>query len=220
MYEYNSRIRKGLGALGWSEIQGYPSCNDPSGGIKRCFTIQDVDTRCASSCGCQRSTEACRTSSGNAGYAWCCPRDCPNPNAPAGQGCTPRTRNLICDLNRTNIETLTDPRERAIWIVKNKLCSERIDPGDVNGNMDARMSEALTAVQTRNSIPQTGQADAVTLRVLGFPADQAQQLATAIAQEEVQTPPLQLPWALIAASSVASMFMIYAVWQFTKRPKK
>lgn len=223
MYEFS---KSALGALGWSDISGYPSCTDPPGGVMRCFTTAEADVNCANSCGCRRTSDRCQTSSMVSGsysgtaYKWCCPRDCPNPNAPAGQGCIPRTRNLICDLNRVDINTITDTRARAIWIVKNKLCSERIDPGNIDGNLDARMSEALIAVQSRNRIPQTGEADAVTLRLLGFPASEAQQLASAIAQEQEIAPALQLPWALIATTSVASIFMLYAVWKFTKRPKK
>lgn len=215
MYEYTKR------GMGWSDISGYPSCAAiTGGGIKRCFTIEDADVRCANSCGCHRTTESCRTSSGNAGFAWCCPRDCPNPNAAPGQGCVSASRNLICDLNRVNRNTMTTDRERAVWDIKNKLCIERFDPGNLNGSYDRMTSEALIAVQARNRIPQTGEADAVTLRLLGFSASDAQRLANALAEPETVVPPVQLPWGLIAASSVASVFMLYAVWQFTKRPKR
>ena len=214
MYELAGR---GLGALGWSDLKDYPTCASVAGGgIKRCFMQNDADRACARSCGCQSTSESCTTTSGNAGLKQCCPRDCPTPE----HGCTPPTRNLICDLQRVDINTLTDARSRAIWILKNRLCAQRIDPGAVNGTLDARLSESISAFQTRQGLPATGQADAATLRLLGFSADEATQYTNAIAQPETQAPSTPLPWALIAASGVASMFMMYAVWKFTKRPKR
>lgn len=115
---------------------------------------------------------------------------------------------------------MTTDRERAVWDIKNKLCISRFDPGNLNGSHDRMMSEALIAVQARNRIPQTGEADAVTLRLIGFSASEAQQLANTLAEPETVVPPVQLPWGLIAASSVSSIFMLYAVWQFTKRPQR
>jgi hypothetical protein len=78
----------------------------------------------------------------------------------------------------------------------------------------------VSVFQTRQGIPATGQADAVTLRLLGFSSAEATQYTNAIAQPATTVPSTPLPWALIAASGVASMFMMYAVWKFTKRPKK
>lgn len=214
MYEYGL---KGLGALGWSDISGYPTCSSVAGGgIKRCFVQNDTDRACAQGCGCHVTSESCTTTSGNAGLKWCCPRDCPTPE----HGCTPPTRNLICDLQRVDINSLTDSRSRAIWLLKSRLCSQRIDPGAVNGDLNTRLSEAVSAFQSRQGIPSTGQADAVTLRLLGFSSAEATQYTNAIAQPATTVPSTPLPWALIAASGVASMFMMYAAWKFTKRPKK
>ena len=213
MYEITKR---GLGALGWSDLKDYPTCSSVAGGgIKRCFVQNDADQACAQNCGCQRTSENCTTSSSNAGMKWCCPRDCPTPE----HGCTPPTRNLICDLQRVDINSLTNARSRAIWLLKSRLCSQRIDPGAVDGNLNTRLSEAVSAFQTRQGLPATGQADAATLRLLGFSADEATQYTNAIAQPATQVSSVPLPWALIAASGVASMFMMYAVWKFTKRPK-
>jgi peptidoglycan hydrolase-like protein with peptidoglycan-binding domain len=204
----------GMKGLGWSEISGYPTCESVTGGgIKRCFTSAASDQNCARSCGCIQTSENCTTSSGNGGTQWCCPRDCPSTT----NGCTPRTQNLICDLSRVDIGSLTDTRSRAIWVLKNRLCSQRIDPGAVNGTQDQRLVEALRTFQTRQGLPVTGQADAATLYQLGFTAAEAQQYSTAIAQPLANIQPMQLPWLLIGATSVASLFMMYAVWRFRKK---
>ena len=208
MYEY----RKGMG---WSDLPNYPACGEISGGgIKRCFTSSQGDVDCAQGCGCRSTSTTCRTTGGSAGTAYCCPRDCPTPE----HGCVPQTRNLICDLTRVDINALVDSRSRAVWRLKNNLCARRIDPGAVNGVSDARLSEALSAFQSREGLPATGQADAQTLYRLGFTAAEAQQYSSAVVGTG-QVSQLQLPWALIAASSAASMFMIYAVWKFTRRPR-
>lgn len=210
MYEF------GVKGLGWSDISGYPTCEDiTGGGIKRCFTSAASDQNCARSCGCRSTQETCQTSSGNGGTRWCCPRDCPT----TAGGCTPPTQNMICDLNRVDINSLTDTRARAIWVLKNRLCSQRIDPGAVNGTQDQRLVEALRTFQTREGLPVTGQSDAATLYRLGFSAAEAQQYSTAIAQSSQLIAPIQLPWALIAASTAASMFAMYAVWKYARRPK-
>lgn len=211
MYEF------GVKGLGWSDISGYPTCDGlpgagTGGGIKRCFTSAASDQNCARSCGCQSTQETCQTSSGNGGTRWCCPRNCPT----TAGGCTPPTQNLICDLTRVDLGSLTDPRARAIWTLKNRLCSQRIDPGAVNGTQDQRLVEAIRTFQTRQGLPVTGQADAVTFNQLGFSAAEAQQYATTISQPLVNIQPIQLPWVLIATTSVASLFMMYAVWKYRK----
>ena len=210
MYEF------GVKGLGWSEISGYPTCETVTGGgIKRCFTSAESDQNCARSCGCHQTQETCQTASGNGGTRWCCPRDCPS----TANGCTPRTQNLICDLNRIDASGLTDPRERAVWVLKNRLCSQRIDPGAVNGSQDQRLVEALRTFQTRQGLPVTGQADTATLFRLGFSASEATQYSSAIAQPADLISQVQLPWGLIAASTAASMFLMFAVWKYVRRPK-
>lgn len=208
MYEF------GVKGLGWSDLPGYPACEDiTGGGIKRCFTSNPGDQSCARSCGCRQTQESCTTASGSGGTRWCCPRNCPTTSG----GCTPPTQNLICDLNRVDISSLTDTRSRAIWTLKNRLCSQRIDPGAINGTQDQRLVEALRTFQTRQGLPVTGQADAATLYQLGFSAADAQQYSTMISQPLASIQQIQLPWLLIGATSVASLFMMYAVWRFRKR---
>jgi hypothetical protein len=208
MYEF------GVRGLGWSDLTGYPACEEiTGGGIKRCFTSSSGDRSCTQSCGCVDLHETCTTASGSGGTAWCCPRDCPTTSG----GCTPRTRNLICDLSRVDIGSLTDARSRATWTLKNRLCAQRIDPGAVNGTTDQRLVEALRTFQTRQGLPVTGQADAATLYQLGFTAAEAQQYSATISQPVANIQPIQLPWLLIGATSVASLFMMYAVWRYRKR---
>jgi peptidoglycan hydrolase-like protein with peptidoglycan-binding domain len=87
----------------------------------------------------------------------------------------------------------------------------------VNGTQDQRLVEALRTFQTREGLPVTGQADAATLYRLGFSAAEAQQYSTTISQPLVNIQPIQLPWVLIATTSVASLFMMYAVWKYRKK---
>ncbi len=207
MYEF------GVKGLGWSDLPNYPTCGEiTGGGIKRCFTSSQGDQSCIRSCGCIDLHETCTTASSSGGTAWCCPRNCPTTST----GCTPPTQNLICDLNRVDISSLTSARAQAIWTLKNRLCSRRIDPGAINGTQDQRLVEALRTFQTREGLPVTGQADAATLYQLGFSAVEAQQYSTVIMQSVANIQPFQLPWALIAATSVASLFMMYAVWRYRK----
>jgi peptidoglycan hydrolase-like protein with peptidoglycan-binding domain len=86
----------------------------------------------------------------------------------------------------------------------------------VNGTQDQRLVEALRTFQTRQGLPVTGQADAATLYQLGFSAAEAQQYSATISQPLANVQPIQLPWLLIGATSIASLFMMYAVWKYRK----
>jgi len=203
-----------LGALGWSDLPGYPSCATiAGGGIKRCFTPAQADLSCAQSCGCISTTQTCRTTSGNQGNVYCCPRDCPSTD----RGC--RTQSgLICDLSRQDIAAMTTAAQNAVWRIKDKLCSLRVDPGAVDGNADARFSEAVSAFQARRGLPQTGEPDLVTLTSMGFTSAEAVRFVDAltVVPDSGDGPSLpfsgvQIPWLALTGVTGAGIFMLYAL---------
>ena len=161
MYAYTPR------GMGYSDIQGYPSCSDlPGGGVQRCFIRNDADTRAARHNGCVeilRGERNCQTTGGRAGARWCCPTEAmqdPSTSAP---------RRLICQYDREPRAALQSAGERAVWDVQNRLCTMMIDPGPLNGRTNSSwFAPAVRAFQYREGLPETGELTAATLRQLGF----------------------------------------------------
>jgi len=104
--------------------------------------------------------------------------------------------------------------------VQNKLCQLGIDPGPVDGTEnDQRYRSAIRAFQLRNSIPVTGEPDAVTLRAMGL--ENAPSLAAAIGASSI-SPSFDfgttnlLPFLMIGAFGLSGMFLFYAMKKYKR----
>jgi peptidoglycan hydrolase-like protein with peptidoglycan-binding domain len=103
-----------------------------------------------------------------------------------------------------------------VWLVKNRLCALRIDPGTVNGDVNERFREALRAFQAREGLPQTGEADVATLSRLGFSSSDVIRMSDLINRRDDDLPGLQLPWMLLIPGLGAGLFMVYALSKYLR----
>jgi len=209
--------------LGWSDIADYPACgNIPGGGVERCFLDHvPSDLAIAQYNGCVRLGTSCRTTSGNAGYRWCCPPFTMQ-SVPAG-GDTART--LLCQSSRQARGAMQTDRERALWDVQNRLCELGLDPGPVSGRWGSpSFTPAVRAFQVNSRITATGTPDEVTLRAMGFSSLDVARMATLVGPPASFTSgfrtgdsgALMLPL-LIAGSLAAGGLLLFGVHKFTEK---
>lgn len=225
MYAYTRR--PALRGMGYSDIQGYPSCRDlPGGGVQRCFVQADADIQAARHNGCVeilRGTTTCQTVAGGelggrAGRRWCCPPQAmvhPSQSAPY---------RLICQYDREARSAMRNAGEQAVWDVQNRLCALGIDPGPVDGRTTSSwFAPAIRAFQYREGLPETGELTPATLRQLGF--SDAANMATA-AQGERLTPyeygerifsQGAFSWGPIIGVSIASLALAAGLYVYITR---
>lgn len=135
MYEY----LKPMGGLGWSDylVDGeYQECGQVVGGIKKCFTTTAADETCAQNSGCFQLSDRCSTTSGGAGFAWCCPRHLP---PPPGMPCLPQSTEMVCHLHETRCSDFTNDSEYATCRIQKALCDLGVDPGPIDGQGSSDM---------------------------------------------------------------------------------
>jgi hypothetical protein len=222
MYEFS----KDMG-MGWSYVDGYPSCQDfPGGGVQGCFINDTTENPLAERNGCillenptgNRET-LCRTTVGREGRRWCCPS---TPRVEWG-GPGGHPFQYVCQTSRVSRSSLNDPGRQAVYDAQERLCTLRIDPGRIDGDASKTMTQnAIRAYQYRAGIPQTGRFDDVTLRSLGF--SNATQLAANIAPT-TETPfqhgqregaPESTNWLLVGGVMVGSIVLAGGVYLYMR----
>jgi len=213
-----------LGALGWSDIEGYPACNEqPGGGVKRCFLDTAGDILEAARQKGFKLNERCLTTGGNQGWAYCCP-----------SGAAPKAGSypiLMCQRNVTPRSQMANEQQRVMWDIQSKLCEypNELDSGPINGRLEnPSFQPAIRAFQARRGIGMTGSVNEATLRALGFSSSQAVSMMHTL---RAQAPTLiddsaggaaifsasDLPWGLIAGSLAATTFAFWAISKYFSR---
>lgn len=198
--------------MGWSDISGYPTCpQQPGGGAKQCYTTSPDDQARAQAQGCFDLREPCRTTSGTAGAAMCCPA-------------MPRRHatDMRCYREILPRVSMQDPAEQNIWDMQRKLCKMGVDVGPINGQVgSASFRAAIKAYQARVGLSQTGNADEATLRSMGFSAQRSVDIAGSVANQEQgdrsdQGPGigtmLNIPMLALVGSTLASV-VLFLVWK-------
>lgn len=213
--------------LGWSQIEGYPTCDQVAGGgTKRCFLPTTEDEQCAQYSGCINLNESCRTTSGGIGRTWCCPPNLPPPPwercIPEGVDPTQPRRQMICRQQEVSFDTLHDTRRRAIWRVQNKLCQLGVDPGPVDGQGTNSMYRiAIRQYQSINNLPQTGEVSTAMLSSMGFSASDASEIESGLNSGPLPTgsglSDGMTRWFWPIAFSLSSVFLGVAWWKYGRR---
>lgn len=212
--------------MGWSYVNGYPSCQDfPGGGVQGCF-INETEDALAERNGCivlenptgSRET-LCRTTVGSEGRRWCCPT---TPRVEWG-GPGGHPYQYVCQTSRVARSSLTSPGLQAVYDAQERLCTLRIDPGRIDGNASKTMTQnAIKAYQYRAGLPQTGRFDDVTLRSLGF--SNASQMAVSIApttqtdfeRDRGNLNPEPTNWLLVGGVVVGSLVLAGGMYLYLK----
>jgi hypothetical protein len=224
MYEYSTK--PSLSGMGWSDIAGYPACQDfPAGGVQRCFIDNTEENALAERNGCiilenptGTRVTTCNTTSGTGGRRWCCPRTNIEWGGPGGH-----PYSYVCLASRVARSSLTSPGRQAAYDAQERLCTLRIDPGRIDGDASKLMTQtAIKAYQYRVGLPQTGGFDDVTLRSLGFSnatqmsANIASTTQTEFERARGEIAPEPTNWLLVGGVMVGSIVLAGGVYLYMR----
>lgn len=221
MYEYvpAKYSREGLG---WSDIEGFPTCQHyPGGGTQRCFVENAADRAKAERFHCirmERPTDetVCTTTDGTAGRRWCCPSI-----EMRGDAVPPR---LVCERGRVDRATLLTEEERSLWDVQNALCGLGLDPGPVDGRRVAPVAlrTAIKSFQYNSMLDDTGELDDVTLRRLGFSGTRLLEMRRQLAPTpgRFAVAGAEVSWLPIVGFLAAGGFLAYVGYRYVTQKGK
>lgn len=238
--------------MGWSEVPWYAWANTQcaEGEFDACVSNTEEDQAWASAPAwiggpprCHQfratltgATRNCTTAAPGRlpGTVYCCRRTALTPEAveyaeeagvqPTSYGTLPLFR-PACETRRSDRTLMRTEVQQALWDVQNRLCAIR-DPGPIDGTDGASaFRQAIQHVQRERGLTITGQLDAVTLRMIGFSAAEAQRIASVVARTRVGTnpdapPPLSFNPLLIAGGVAAAGFLGFSLWMYMKKTGK
>ena len=190
--------RRSEPGLGWSPMPFYTTTDMicPDNRVPCCVTSDPADQtwanqRTGSTTRCllfraflTRQTKSCTTASGYRGQAYCCHDLTPHQETVARAGRDPFASGgpLVCESSRTPRDQMANALQRAVWDIKDKLCTAGMvtDPGPVNGDVTPDLTSALRRYQRDHGVAVSGRWDAATGQAMGFTDSQISTIGSAL----------------------------------------